>query len=130
MVFAQACLLLSSPDPERLIGFYSSLVDGLIVEGYTKNDFLLKISSSFNINIFKPSNKVSSSHITPPSVAICLQESPSPNPLLTLQGLTDEALKAGAKLIEQPKLENCVAEAWFQDLDGNKFLIFVPLANI
>ena len=130
MISTKPSLLISSPDPENLIGFYSFLVDGCVSEGFSKQNFYLKSSSSININVFKPSSKVGTSLYTPPPIALCFEQSPSINPLSTLRGLVDEVIAIGAKLIEPPKLDTFGAEAWLYDLDDNKFLIFVPLADI
>ena len=72
MISTQPSLLLSSVDPEKLLSFYSSLIDGRTSKGFTSEDFSITSSSTLKLNIFKPSRQKDAYSIPPPSVALCL----------------------------------------------------------
>ena len=126
MIYSQPSVIISSGDPEKLIGFYSSLTKASISEGITKKDYSLKSLETFEMNFYKPTSKQNATCMVPPSIALCFRCNPSTEPLSSIKRLLDDAISLGAKLIEGPRLEPFGAEAWLYDIEDNKFLILVP----
>ena len=126
MDLVQASILISSSEPNKLAQFYSFLLKSSLCKGITEKDLVLKPSNALSISFFKPSKKRIFARQSQPSVSLCFEKPPSKEPLLTLVNWIDELSGYGGKIVDGPRLEPFGAEAWFSDLDGNKFLILVP----
>ena len=121
----QLSLALASRDPQKLSEFYAFATNGDLQSGMNSNHFLIAHSNGFLIQIFCPAKKSSWSN-RGRTAALCLQQAPSLNPLLTIGEWVDTLMSRGAVVVDHPKLESFGAEAWLTDPDGNYFLIFVP----
>ncbi|AAQ00062.1 MULTISPECIES: lactoylglutathione lyase [Prochlorococcus] len=129
MDFTKAGLLIASSNPGRLAKFYSLVMECSVSDGITNNDFDLKNEEFSPIKFFKPSTKMNFSRKSIPPVSICFQKKSSSDPLAVLENWKEKVISYGAELLEGPRLEKFGAEAWFLDLDDNKFLLFVPVNN-
>ncbi|KGG15342.1 MULTISPECIES: glyoxalase/bleomycin resistance/dioxygenase family protein [unclassified Prochlorococcus] len=129
MDFNQTSFLFSSPNPEKLAKFYSLLIGHPVLNGYSSEDFLIPLEISMRMTFFKPSENSYLSKSDPPSISICFQKKPSQDPLGVLENIIPKIKELGGILLGEPKLESFGAEAWFSDIEDNKFLIFVPFSK-
>ena len=126
MIATRQSFLISSENPDKLSSFYSSLFGLIRSDGFTEKDYSLSSASPATISIFKPSTKQETSRCKTPSLALCFTLEPSLDPVSRINLLIRELLNKGAEVIEKPRLESFGSEAWFYDIDKNKFLIVAP----
>ena len=127
METSEPSILISSSEPEQLARFYNQLVKATLIKGITDKDVLLKTTQYVPITFFKPSTKRDSANDFQPTFSLCFKKPSSKEPLLDLKAWINEVSRSGGKLFDGPHLEPFGAEAWMSDLEGNNFLIFVPL---
>ena len=127
MDFTQTNFLFASSKPEQLARFYSLVLGESISAGFAKNDFSIKSTRVSEIKFYRPSSQQRPSLNLPSSLAICFEKKPSFTPLSVIEEWIEEVTSLGGTLIEGPKLESFGAEAWFSDIEDNKFLLLVPL---
>ena len=127
MNFAQASILVSSSQPDKLALFYSLLLESRPIQGITDKDFVVKPKNFIPISFFKPSGKRVPLLDSKCSISLCLTEPASKEPLLELVEWVKEICSYGGKVADEPRLEPFGAEAWVSDIEGNNFLVFVPM---
>ena len=121
----QISLVIASEQPQKLSEFYAFATNGDLQQGKNKDHYLITHHNGMNIQVYRPSEKESfpnRSRMT----ALCLQQSPSLDPLLTINEWSSILASMGASICDDPRLESFGAESWMIDPEGNHFLIFVP----
>ncbi len=127
MGISQVSILISSSEPAKLSKFYSLVMNSSYCKGLNENHYEIKSKTCLPLTFFKPSTKRMGTNPQQHSLSISFQRKPSSDPLNEINNWLFEIISFGGSLIEGPRLEFFGAEAWISDLDGNPFLIFVPL---
>tara|TARA_Y100001968_G_C18876568_1_gene489703 strand:- start:107 stop:508 length:402 start_codon:yes stop_codon:yes gene_type:complete len=128
MPFIGTSFVIASMRPKALAGFYGSINEVKVLEGYAPNYFVVPLQNGLRIQIYRPSlDQYDSSGGK--TTAICFQKNPSSNPSVILKECSSDLIKLGATSTSNPRIESFGVEQWFSDPDGNEFLIFVPLSS-
>ena len=130
MEITQPSILISSSDPAKLARFYSLVMNTSLCNGLNENHYEIKCQSNIPISFYKPSRLIDGSKIRLNALSICFQRKSSKEPLIEIQKWIEELISYGAQLLEGPIEDFFGAEASIRDLDGNTFVILVPLKKV
>ena len=118
-------VVIASSHPQKLSEFYAFATNGDLLPGISSDHYVISHPNGLSIQIYRPS-KNRSWPDRGRSSALCLQETPSENPIFLISKWATSLISKGASIVEQPTLEVFGAESWLIDPEGNYFLIFVP----
>ncbi|MCT0217440.1 VOC family protein [Synechococcus sp. CS-1329] len=118
-------LVLAADQPQRLAGFYATLLGSEAQQGLASSHWRLAWPGGGRLEIYAPSSQRPQPR-SPGRLALCLQRSsPAEERLPELQAWVAQALALGATAQEAPRLESFGAEAWIADPEGNRLLLLV-----
>ena len=118
--------LIASDNPKDLANFYASINQASRIGSLGENHYVLEYNDGYKLQFFKPSRS-RAPFKRGKTVSLCFQKPASENPMKELRKWIDLLVNFGSVLEEKPRIESFGAEAWLSDLDGNSFLIFVPV---
>ncbi len=122
----QLSLVIASQEPQKLAEFYAFATKGDLQYGEDVHHYLIVNGNGMHIQIYRPSKKRAWSNKFA-ATSLCLQQSPSIDPLAQIDQCISRLVLKGASVVEEPRNESFGAECWLSDPDGNHFLIFAPI---
>ena len=120
--------MIASHAPKKLAQFYGQLNNTEVIQGMNNNHFFILIGDGFKIEFYRPSKDLPWPKIGNTS-SLCFKKQTTEESLQVLCDWSADLIKLGGREITEPRVESFGAELWFEDPEGNQFLLLVTNAH-